>query len=58
MIATVWIPAFAGMTGEKAGMTGEKAGMNGEEIGNDGVKIRNDSAIIASLRLCAFALNS
>ena len=49
LAATLWIPAFAGMTGATAGMTretarmtGEAAGMTGEDDGNDGVEIGND----------------
>ena len=34
---TLWIPAFAGMTGESAGMTGVEGGNDGREVrGNDG----------------------
>ena len=36
--AAIWIPAFAGMTGEKAGMTGlDKREWRGWTSGNDGV---------------------
>jgi len=38
--AALWIPAFAGMTGEKAGMTEEKAGMTGDRAGIAGGRER------------------
>ena len=35
-VVGLWIPAFAGMTGERAGMAGQKTGMAGAENENVG----------------------
>ena len=40
LASPLWIPAFAGMTGEKSGMAGGEIGNGGGEIGNGGARNR------------------
>jgi len=44
LASTLWIPAFAGMTGVKAGNVGLKTGNDGAEIGNGLVGVVNGGA--------------
>ena len=41
MVETVWIPAFAGMTGTESGNGGAESGNDKREIENDGDAARD-----------------
>ena len=43
MASVIWIPAFAGMTGERAGMTGLESETDRREIGNDRMGIEGEN---------------
>ena len=45
MVSTVWIPAFAGMTGKQGGNGGERRReWRGKKAGMDGVNLKRRSA--------------